>query len=157
MGVVYQAHDRTLDETVAIKVLRQPPFDDPSVTQRFIAEIKLARRVTHKNVCRVHDYGEAAQCGSSPCNSSTGSNSDSCPFERRLSVAEGFDIALQLVDGLEAIHRSGHRTPRPEDVQCHARSSGTALLMDFGIAKSWQGETGTPLTASGEIIGTPHT
>ena len=55
MGVVYKAHDRTLDETVAIKILRQQPFDDPSMTQRFLAEIKLARRVTHRNVCSIHD------------------------------------------------------------------------------------------------------
>src|SRR5262245_20024326 len=58
MGVVYKAHDRALDETVAIKILQQYAFDDPSLAQRFIAEIKLARRVTHKNVCRIHDYGE---------------------------------------------------------------------------------------------------
>jgi eukaryotic-like serine/threonine-protein kinase len=58
MGIVYKAHDRTLDETVAIRVLRAL-FHDPSLAQRFIAEIKLARRVTHKNVCRIHDYGEA--------------------------------------------------------------------------------------------------
>ena len=73
-----------------------------------------------------------------------------------LSVGEGYDIALQLVDGLEAIHDQGivHRDFKTSNVMIDRH--GTALLMDFGIAKFWQGEAGTTLTAFGQIIGTPE-
>jgi serine/threonine-protein kinase len=58
MGMVYKAHDRTLDETVAIKILRPDFAEDPRMAERFKSEIKLARRVRHKNVCAIHDYGQ---------------------------------------------------------------------------------------------------
>ena len=157
MGVVYKAHDRTLDETVAIKILRQQPFDDPSLTQRFLAEIKLARRVTHKNVCRIHDYGEAESVRFISMQFVEGIELGQMVRRRgRLSADEGYDIALQLVDGLEAIHDQAivHRDLKTSNVMIDRR--GTALLMDFGIAKLWEGEAGTALTASGQIIGTPQ-
>ncbi len=58
MGVVFKAHDRLLDET--IKVLRGDVPVTPEAAERFRGEIKLARRVTHRNVCRIHEYGEDA-------------------------------------------------------------------------------------------------
>ena len=157
MGVVYKAHDRTLDETVAIKVLRQQPFDDPSLTKRFLAEIKLARRVTHKNVCRIHDYGEARAVRFISMQFVDGIELGEMIHSRgRLTVAEAYEIALQLVDGLEAIHDQGivHRDLKTSNVMIDGR--GTALLMDFGIAKLWEAEGGTALTAWGQIVGTPQ-
>ena len=157
MGVVYKAHDRSLDETIAIKILRQQAFDDPSLTKRFLAEIKLARRVTHKNVCRIHDYGEARSVRFISMQLVDGIELGQMIHSRgRLSVAEGYDIALQLVDGLEAIHDQGivHRDLKTSNVMIDRR--GIALLMDFGIAKLWEGEGGTSLTLSGQIVGTPQ-
>ena len=157
MGVVYKAHDRTLDETVAIKILRQQPFDDPSMTQRFLAEIKLARRVTHRNVCRIHDYGEADAVRFISMQFIEGIELGQLVRNRgRLGADEGYDIALQLVDGLEAIHDQAivHRDLKTSNVMIDRR--GIALLMDFGIAKLWEGEAGMALTASGQIIGTPQ-
>ena len=58
MGVVYKSHDRVLDEGVALKVLRPEIAADPEMTRRFQSEIKLARKVTHRNVCRIHEYGQ---------------------------------------------------------------------------------------------------
>ena len=58
MGVVYKAQDRLLDETVAIKVLRSELMSDAGAGPRFRSEIKLARKVSHPNVCRIHEYGE---------------------------------------------------------------------------------------------------
>ena len=58
MSRVYQAHDRVLGEAVAIKVLRAELAWEPEMRQRFLHEIRLARRVSHPNVCRIHEYGE---------------------------------------------------------------------------------------------------
>src|SRR5262245_13254144 len=57
MGVVYKAHDRTLDETVALKLLRPEVAAQAELAQRFRSEIKLARKVRHENVCGIHEYG----------------------------------------------------------------------------------------------------
>ena len=60
MGVVYRARDRQLDEVVALKLLRPEALAaDPTLLYRFKQEIKLARKITHRNVLRTHDFGEA--------------------------------------------------------------------------------------------------
>ena len=60
MGVVYRAHDRDLDDAVAIKTLRSEALSaDPSLLDRFKQEIRLARRITHPNILRTHDLGES--------------------------------------------------------------------------------------------------
>src|SRR5262245_21991219 len=58
MGMVYKARDHKLEETVAIKVLRPEIAADPEMERRFRSEIRLARRVRHRNVCGIHEYGE---------------------------------------------------------------------------------------------------
>src|SRR6266536_917140 len=58
MGMVFKARDRQLDEVVALKVLRTDAAITPEMSRRFRAEIKLARKVTHKNVCGIHEYGQ---------------------------------------------------------------------------------------------------
>src|SRR4051812_20499703 len=60
MGAVYRAHDRVLDETVALKVLRPDFATNEALQARFLQEIKLARKITHRNVCRIHEYGDDA-------------------------------------------------------------------------------------------------
>src|SRR5690242_19044002 len=57
MGRVYRAHDKTLDEVVALKILRRERVDRPGMLDRFRPEVKLARRVTHQNVVRTFDLG----------------------------------------------------------------------------------------------------
>jgi serine/threonine-protein kinase len=157
MGVVYKAHDRALDEIVAIKTLSQQALHDQSMTHRFLAEIKLARRVSHRNVCRIHDYGESESVRFISMQFVDGVElRHMIRRQGGLSHDEGFDIALQLVDGLEAIHEQGivHRDLKTANVMVDRR--GTALLMDFGIAKLWEGQAGATLTASGQIVGTPQ-
>ena len=58
MGLVYKARDRVLDEVVALKVLRPGFAVNAEADRRFRSEIKLARKVSHRNVCRIHEYGE---------------------------------------------------------------------------------------------------
>jgi serine/threonine-protein kinase len=157
MGVVYKAHDRVLDEPVAIKILRPHRPDDGSMMQRFLAEIRLARRVTHKNVCRIHDFGQTGPIAFISMQFVDGIELKELIRTRGgLSLEEGFNIARQLADGLEAIHREGilHRDLKTSNVMVD--HGGTALLMDFGLAKLWASDAGMTLTGTGEIIGTPE-
>src|SRR5689334_10395425 len=59
MGAVFRAHDRVLDEDIALKVILPAALGDPSALERFRDEVKIARKITHPNVCRVFDVGEA--------------------------------------------------------------------------------------------------
>jgi TPR repeat protein/tRNA A-37 threonylcarbamoyl transferase component Bud32 len=157
MGIVYKARDRMLDETVAIKVLRPQSFDDPLLAARFLAEIKLARRVTHRNVCRIHDLGQAGPVRFISMQFVDGVELKQLIAQRGgLDPAEAYDIALQLVDGLEAIHAQGivHRDCKTANVMVDR--GGTALLMDFGIAKLRDTDDSGGLTSSGQVVGTPE-
>ena len=58
MGRVYKAFDLVMEEHVALKVLRSEFMRDPEMSRRFVSEIKLARKIGHRNVCRIHEYGE---------------------------------------------------------------------------------------------------
>jgi serine/threonine-protein kinase len=158
MGVVYKATDTRLDETVAIKTL---PGDvmmrSPEDLERFKREIRLARKITHRNVLRTYDYGEAE-----------GVYFISMEFVRGYTLSELLDeapqrqmpsraavgITRQICRGLHAAHEQGiiHRDIKPQNVLIDAK--GEAKLMDFGIAR--MAETPEGVTQAGLIIGTPH-
>ncbi|AMY08357.1 Serine/threonine-protein kinase PrkC [Luteitalea pratensis] len=154
MGQVYRAHDRALDEVVAIKVLLPHLLGSPLMSQRFLSEIKLARKVTHRNVCRIHDYGEDGTLGYISMQFVEGIELTALIAQSGgLAVDEAYAIAIQLADGLQAIHDEGivHRDFKAANVMIDRR--GNARLMDFGIAKLWNAERG--LTTEGQIAGTP--
>jgi len=158
MGVVYKATDTQLDEMVAIKTL---PGDvmtrSPEDLERFKREIRLARKITHRNVLRTYDYGEAE-----------GVYFISMEFIRGYTLAELLDeaakrqmparaavgITRQVCRGLNVAHEQGiiHRDIKPQNVLIDAK--GEAKLMDFGIAR--MAETPEGVTQAGLIIGTPH-
>jgi serine/threonine-protein kinase len=156
MGVVYQAHDRLLDEAVAIKVLRPEVARDPEISRRFQTEIKLARKVSHRNVCRIHEYGEDAT-GLRYISMELLDGVDLRQVLRQqggLAPEDAFRTALQIADGLQAIHEMGiiHRDLKTPNIMRDAR--GTVRLMDFGIAKDWGAATSA--TATGLVMGTPE-
>ena len=160
MGMVYKAHDRMLDETVAIKVLRAEFANTPEMGQRFRHEIKLARKVSHRNVCRIHEYGEDAGIRYISMEYVEGTDLRQLARERGgcLGHEEGFDVAIQTADGLQAIHDVGivHRDLKATNIMRDSR--GLVRLMDFGIAKIESAErtTATGLTSAGQIMGTPE-
>jgi serine/threonine protein kinase len=154
MGMVYKARDRTLDEVVAIKVLRPDFGADPRMTDRFKSEIKLARKVRHKNVCTIHDYGEDR--GLLYISMEFIDGTDLKKLLKRpggLSTDRAYDIGIQVAEGLEAVHEAGiiHRDLKTANIMIDGR--GVARLMDFGIAKR---EGDATLTATGQVVGTPE-
>jgi serine/threonine protein kinase len=154
MGVVYKAHDKVLDETVAIKVLRPDVARSPDMAKRFMAEIKLARRVRHRNVCGIHEYGDEG--GLRYISMEYIEGVDLRQMLRTggpLLVPAALDIAIQTADGLQAIHDVGivHRDLKTPNIMRDTK--GFVRLMDFGIAKQMGTETGT---ATGVVLGTPE-
>lgn len=155
MGVVYKARDRELDDLVALKMLRREMMGDRGHLDRLKAEIKLARRITHPNVLRTHDFGEI----------------DGVPYismeyvrgvtlrylldqTHRLPYSAGLRLSKQLCAGLGAAHAVGvlHRDIKPENLILEP--TGNAKLMDFGIARPIKRmEPGQ--TEAGFIVGTP--
>jgi eukaryotic-like serine/threonine-protein kinase len=153
MGTVYRARDRTLDEVVAIKVLRPDFGQDPRMAERFKSEIKLARRVRHKNVCAIHDYGEDRGLLYISMELVEGVDLKKILRERgALPAPQAYELAIQIAEGLQAVHEAGiiHRDLKSPNIMV---DGSMARLMDFGVAKRF-GE-GT-VTATGNIVGTPE-
>ncbi|PYQ02213.1 MAG: hypothetical protein DMF82_16700 [Acidobacteria bacterium] len=156
MGAVYRAHDRVLDETVALKVLRGDVASGPEMQRRFRSEIKLARRVAHPSVCRIYEYGEDGPRQYISMELVEGTNLKEVLKARgALPAEQAYELAAQVADGLEAIHRVGivHRDLKTLNVMIDAH--GAAKVMDFGIAKRVAGE-GTPAPSGSYVVGSPE-
>src|SRR5512139_1374215 len=162
MGMVYKAHDRMLDEPVAIKVLRAEFANTGEMAKRFRQEIKLARKVSHRNVCRIHEYDEDPDLGVRYISMEYVEGTDVKQLARDkggfLEADEAFDVAIQAADGLQAIHDVGivHRDLKTSNIM--RDPTGRVRRMDFGIAKSeaMDHATGDGLTTTGQIMGTPE-
>jgi serine/threonine protein kinase/HAMP domain-containing protein len=160
MGVVYRAHDRQIDEAVAIKVLRAELGTlDPTLLERFKQELRLARRITHRNVVRTYDLGEAAGTYYITMELVRGTTLHTFIREAgRLDVGATLTIGKQLCRALEVAHEEGiiHRDIKPQNLIVD--QAGFLKVMDFGIARlaehrPTEGET---LTAVGMVVGTPQ-
>jgi serine/threonine-protein kinase len=155
MGMVYKARDRRLDdEVVAIKVLRPDFAQDPSMASRFRSEIKLARKVRHRNVCAIHDYGEDRGLLYISMEYVEGVDlKQVLKKSGALPPEQAYAVAIQVAEGLQAVHDAGivHRDLKTPNIMRDA--SGVARLMDFGVAKR-VGEGAA--TVTGHIVGTPE-
>jgi serine/threonine-protein kinase len=155
MGMVYKARDRRLDdEIVAIKVLRPDFAQDPSMASRFRSEIKLARKVRHRNVCAIHDYGEDRGLLYISMEYVEGVDlKQVLKKSGALPAEQAYAVAIQVAEGLQAVHDAGivHRDLKTPNIMRDA--SGVARLMDFGVAKR-VGEGAA--TVTGHIVGTPE-
>ena len=157
MGMVYKAHDRDLDENVAVKVLRLGRAGADDLARRFRTEIKLARRVRHPNVCAIHEYGQDGHLRFIVMEHISGVDlKQVLRAQGPFAGDQGYDVALQIADGLRAIHALGilHRDLKTANIM--RDDKGVIRLMDFGIAKSLADSTNDPGTAAGHIMGTPE-
>jgi serine/threonine-protein kinase len=158
MGVVYRAHDRELKETIAIKTLRPELVGDANLLERFKQEIRLARRISHPNVVRTHDLGEADGLYFITMEFVEGTSLEELITKRgALPLNVTLTIGRQLCRALEVAHGQGvvHRDIKPQNLVVD--SQGFLKVMDFGIARLVEGrQPGAGLTADGTIIGTPE-
>ena len=157
MGVVYRAFDRELGEPVAIKTLRPDTVaDDPVALERFKQEIRLARRIAHRNVVRTYDLGEVSGIYYLTMEYVEGTSLKQLIQSRgRLPVPVSLTVGKQLCRALEVAHEQGviHRDIKPQNIVVEA--NGFLKVMDFGIARLANPPKGKVLTEQGMAIGTP--
>jgi CheY-like chemotaxis protein len=154
MGTVYKAFDRELAEPVAVKVLRPELLSDGTVLDRFKAEVRLARRISHPTVVRTHDFGESDGVHYLTMEYVEGLTARALLDSRgRLGAAAVLGLAAQLAQALAAAHAQGviHRDIKPQNLLLDER--GTLKVMDFGVSRLATSAGGA--RESGLLIGTP--
>jgi eukaryotic-like serine/threonine-protein kinase len=154
MGKVYKVFDREVQAKMALKLIRPEVSADKNTIDRFRNELKIARDISHKNICRMYDLGREA--GSYFITMEHLSGEDLKSFIRRarqLVVGTAILIAMQVCDGLAEAHRVGvvHRDLKPGNIMIDR--DGNAKIMDFGIARSISVKG---ITGAGAMIGTPE-
>jgi serine/threonine protein kinase len=164
MGEVYEARDTELDEVVALKTLVATALDDSYAMGRLREEVRIARQVTHPNVCRILEFGLHQ-----PNENGSG---ESIPFltmeflrgetleqrlarEGRLAPSDVSRLLEQMLAGLKAIHGAGivHRDLKPANVFVLPGESARVVLMDFGLARALERERGASRSGPA-VVGT---
>ena len=154
MGAVYKAHDLELERLVALKLIRPDLASNPEILRRFKQELILAREVTHRNVIRIFDLGQAKGFKFITMEFVEGRDLRAILRERgKLPPEETVQIISQVCRALESAHAAGvvHRDLKPQNVMLDAKDR--VYVMDFGIAHSLE----TPgMTQTGALMGTPE-
>jgi serine/threonine protein kinase/class 3 adenylate cyclase len=148
-GLLFKARDRETGEIVALKVLKAEIADQPLLIDAFKNELRLARKITHKNVCRIYDFNRVSGLSFISMEFVEGESLRRVLNRfNALSTRTGIKIASQICEGLREAHAQGivHRDLKPENLMIDG--SGNVKLMDFGLAH---------LVAEGttDAVGTP--
>jgi tetratricopeptide (TPR) repeat protein/predicted Ser/Thr protein kinase len=154
MGAVYKARDTELERIVALKLIRPEFAKNPEILRRFKQELILARQVTHKNVIRIFDLGQADGIKFITMDFVEGQDLRKLLAEKgKFPPEEAARILLQICRALEAAHTEGviHRDLKPQNIMMDP--SGRAYVMDFGIARSVYLPA---MTQTGALVGTPE-
>ena len=152
MGAVYKARDLELDRMVALKVIRPELAKHPAIIERFKKELLLSQRVTHRNVIRIYDLGEGEGVKFITMEFIEGEDLRSLIHERKkFPPEEAVHIMEQVCLALDAAHQVDviHRDLKPQNVM--RDKAGRILVMDFGLARTLQGDG---MTQTGALVGT---
>ncbi len=155
MGEVYLAEDPRLGRLVAIKLLARHLVRDETAKARFLREARAASRLDHPNIGTVHDIGEQDGELFMVMALYEGETLKKRLERGALPVDEALGILRQVAQGLEAAHRAGivHRDIKPANVLM--TSTGTAKILDFGLAKLFSDSQSQTMTQAGQVMGTP--
>ncbi len=153
MGKVFKAKDLELNEIVALKTIKPELGSSPDIIARFKRELRLAREINHDNIIRIHDLGEIEGIKFISMKYIHGQTlKEIIQTTGKLTIDKAIDVTRQICSALEAAHSKGiiHRDLKPQNIMLD--KSGKVYVLDFGIARS---VSGTSLTESGAILGTP--
>jgi serine/threonine protein kinase/Flp pilus assembly protein TadD len=154
MGKVYRVYDKNIEGEVALKLIKPEVAAEKRIIERFKNELKLAREIAHRNVCRMYDLNEEEGTHYITMEYVSGEDLKSMiRMTGQLSVGAAINIGKQVCEGLIEAHRIGviHRDLKPQNIMID--KTGNARIMDFGIARSVKGKG---ITGSGVMIGTPE-
>jgi len=154
MGRVYKVFDTKIKDKVALKLIKPEVASDKETIERFSNEIRLARRIGHRNVCKMFDIGEAEGAHFITMEYVHGEDLKSMiEMSGSLSLGMLLSVGKQVCDGLAEAHSLGvvHRDIKPQNIMIDKH--GNAKIMDFGIARSVRDKE---MTSAGVMIGTPE-
>ncbi len=154
MGRLYRVLDTKISQEVALKILHHEISQDQKIIDRFSNELKTARRIAHKNVCRMYHLGEEAGTYYIIMEYIPGQDLQSMiHMTKQLSTETALSVAIQICEGLAEAHRLGviHRDLKPGNIMIDR--DGNARILDFGIARSLESKG---VTEAGHLIGTPE-
>ncbi|MDH4218821.1 MAG: protein kinase [Candidatus Aminicenantes bacterium] len=154
MGKVYKVHDTKIKEKIALKLIKPEIAKDKKTIERFSNELRLTRKIRHKNVCQMFDLGEDQ--GTQFITMEFVPGEDLRSLIRRigqLPIGKSISIAKQICEGLTEAHRLGvvHRDLKSNNIMID--KEGNVRIMDFGIARSLEAKR---ITGAGVMIGTPE-
>ena len=154
MASVFRARDTALDQTVALKVLHSNLAANEQYIARFKREIALARTITHPNVYRIYDIGQAGGVHFISMEYIDGRELKSILQKKPVGLAEGIRIVRQICLALAQAHGEGviHRDLKPQNIMIE-KGTKRCVVMDFGIAI---GERSSAITQTGAFVGTPE-
>lgn len=152
MGEVYKAFDPTLQRIVAVKTIR-PDIDRPEYLERMMREAQACARLSHPNIVTVYEAGQVDGVVFIAMEFLQGQNLADALDNKALSFEEKLRILIRVLEALQHAHALDvvHRDIKPSNI--HIQSDGTIKLVDFGLARVLTADT---LTASGNVLGTPH-
>lgn len=152
MGIVYKAHDRTLNSEVALKIMAPSLADHPRRVERFKREVILARKVAHPSVCRIYDIGQNKGMHYVSMEYLNGRTLAEVLEDGPIPLEKGIFLATEILLALRAAHHAGviHRDLKPQNIMID--QEGKPHIMDFGISVPLDY---TPMTTTGALVGTP--
>jgi len=154
MGSVYKVLDKEVDEKIALKFLNPEVAANEKTITRFRNELKTARKISHKNVCRIYDLSKGKGIYYITMEYVSGDDlKHMIRMMGQLSLGKALFIAKQVCEGLVQAHKKGivHRDLKPQNIMLDR--DGNARIMDFGIARSLETKG---VTDTGMMIGTPE-
>jgi len=154
MGKVFRVLDKKINEEVALKIINPEVAADRKTIERFASELKMARQISHKNVCRMYHLSEEDGTHYITMEYVPGENlKNMIRMTKNLSLGASLHIARQVCQGLSEAHRLGvvHRDLKPSNIIIDR--DGNARILDFGIARSLKSKA---ITGLGGLIGTPE-